>query len=317
MKLSASTLRKLVKGACHFAVNRGYLASYHFTPEQMAYLKKTNDFWYTRSIFSAGVRIEFCTEATEISFEYRVKDYSSPDNTVDVYCDGVAVGVYHIEDGRGKVTFVLPEGEKEVAVYLPTDCHFEIKNFVINGRYKATRGRKSKVLLIGDSISQGYGTGMAGATYVNALQRMLKYEIMNQGIGGFRFDPDILTPIAGYTPDKIMVVLGTNYYNDLSYDYESDVIRFFENLHALYGNRPVLAITPLWRCDEGYDPARMAWCVDIIRRECAKYPNVKVMDGFTAIPHISECFLDTVHPNAYGAYLYAESIARTIRAIRF
>lgn len=317
MKLSASTLKKLVKGACHFSVNRGYLASYHFTPEQMEYLKKTDDFWYTRSTFSAGVRIEFCTEATEISFEYRIKDFSSPDNTVDVYCDGVAVAVYHPEEGRGKVTFVLPEGEKEVAVYLPTDCHFEIKNFTVNGRYKATRGRKTKVLLIGDSISQGYGAGMAGATYVNALQRMVKYEIMNQGIGGFRFNAGIVTKIEGYDPEKIMVVLGTNGHDNPGLDYETEVVRFFEALHTLYGDRPVLAITPLWRCDQWYNSGRMEWCISIIRRECAKYPNVTVMNGFDAIPHIAECFIDDLHPNAYGSYLYAESIARHIRAIRF
>ncbi|MBO5110576.1 MAG: hypothetical protein J6D21_07660 [Clostridia bacterium] len=317
MKLSANTLKKLVKGACHFSINRGYLASYHFTPEQQAYLEKTNEFWYTRSIFSAGVRIEFCSDATEISFEYRIKDYSSPDNTVDVYCDGVAVGVYRPEEGRGKVTFVLPEGDKEVVIYLPTDCHFEVKNFTVNGRYKATRGRKTKALLIGDSISQGYGTGMAGATYVNALQRMVKYEILNQGIGGFRYDAGILIPIEGYRPEKILVVLGTNYHEAKDYDYEADVIKFYETLHTLYGDTPVLSVTPLWRGDNGYDPERMAWCVDIIRRECAKYPNVTVMDGLTAVPHISECFIDDLHPNAYGAHLYAESIARFIRHTRF
>lgn len=318
MKLSATTLKKLVKGACLFHINRGYLSCYHYSSEQLAYLDTTDPFWYVRARFSAGVRIEFTSDATEISFEYRLKDYSSPDNTVDVYCDGVAVGVYRLEDGpRGKVTFVLPAGDKEVAVYLPTDCHFEIKNFTVNGRYKATRGRKTKVLLIGDSISQGYGTFMSSATYVNALQRMVKYEILNQGIGGYRYDAGSVMPIEGFDPEKIIVAMGTNYYNDPTYDYEGEVARFYEKLHQVYGDRPVLSITPLWRGDNGCDMARLSWCAEVIRRECAKYPNVTVLDGFTAVPHIEECFCDSLHPNAYGSLLYAQSVARAIREARF
>ena len=319
VKLSANTLKKLVRGACHFTVNRGYLASYHFSPAQWDYLSTTHDpYWLVRARVSAGVRIEMISDATEISFEYRVTEYSSPDNTVDVYCDGVAVAVYHLEgNGRGKVIFSLPEGEKEINVYLPSDCHFEIKNFTVNGRYKSARQKRAKVLLIGDSISQGYGAFMSGATYVNALQRMTRFEILNQGIGGFRYDPGILTPVDGFDPDKIIVALGTNYYDVPEYDYEGDVIRFYERLHEVYGDRPVLSITPLWRCDDWFNAERHAECIAIVKRECAKYPNVTVMDGYAAVPHIEESFCDKLHPNAYGSLLYAQSIARVIKEIKF
>lgn len=319
MKLSANTLKKLVRGACHFEINRGYLSCYHYTPEQFDYLATTHDpAWLMRAHVSAGVRIEMITGATEISFEYRVTDYGSPDNTVDVYCDGVAIAVYRPEgNGRGKVFFALPEGEKEVSIYLPSDCHFEIKNFTVNDRYKSPRQKRTPVLLIGDSISQGYGTFMSGATYVNVLQRLTRYDILNQGIGGYRYDAGILTPIEGFAPEKIIVALGTNYYDVPEYDYEGDVIRFYERLHEVYGDRPVLSITPLWRCDDGFNAARHAECIAIIKRECAKYPNVTVLDGYTVVPHIEECFCDKLHPNAYGSLLYAQGIARAIKEIRF
>ena len=66
----------------------------------------------------------------------------------------------------------LPEGNKKICIYFPIDVEFEIKNFVIEGRYSKVNKRKEKVLWLGDSITQGYGASVntgVNNSYLNAL----------------------------------------------------------------------------------------------------------------------------------------------------
>lgn len=318
MTFGNKTLKTQIKGACCFEEDGKYLSCFHYSKEQFNYFASSDRGWNMRSHFSCGIRMEFKTDATALSFDYRINDAWSQDNTLDAYCDGFAVAVHRISgDGKGHVDFTLPAGEKMVTVYFPSDCRFEIKSVTINGTYKSVKDKGEKLLIIGDSISQGYGTFMSGATYINALQRRTGYTILNQGIGGYRYDAGSVMPIEGFDPDKILVSLGTNYYDSPNYDYESDVIRFYEKLHEVYGDRPVISVTPYWRCQENFDSDRLNWCIGIIKRECAKYPNISVIEGYSILPHIDEVFCDGLHPNAYGASIIAETLASFMKKIKF
>lgn len=317
MKFGIKTLKKQIKGACHFTEDGGYLSCFHYTPEQLAYFDGKDRGWGMRAHFSSGVRMEFKTDATVLSLDYRAGYVWSKDSYIDVYADGFAVALHHIPgDGKGHAEFALPEGDKLLTVYFPTDCRFEIKNVTVNGSYKTVKEKGKRLLIVGDSITQGYGAFMSGATYVNAMQRRTGYHILSQGIGGYRYDPDGLMPVEGFTPDKILVALGTNYYNVMDYDYESDVIRFYERLHELYGNTPVLSVTPYYIAREDFDVERHAWCIGIIKRECAKYPNITVLDGYTVLPHLAEMFCDGLHPTAYGYSIIAEAVTRGLKELK-
>ena len=70
--------------------------------------------------------------------------------------------------------------------------------------------KNEKVLWLGDSITQGFGPLRSAQTYVSVANRLLNYDIVNQGIGGYIYDKKSLMKMDGYTPDKIIVALGTN-----------------------------------------------------------------------------------------------------------
>lgn len=74
--------------------------------------------------------------------------------------------------------------------------------------------KNEKVLWLGDSITQGYGPLRSSCTYVSVANRILNYDIINQGIGGYIYDKNSLMKMEGYEPDKIIVALGTNQYKD-------------------------------------------------------------------------------------------------------
>ena len=119
----------------------------------------------------------------------------------------------------------------------------------------------------------------------------------------------------GYTPDKIIVVLGTNQYGD---ETMTAVEEYYERLMEIYGNEiPVLCTTPIWRGDnlEGL-PTLERYC-DNIEKIARSYKNVKVVNGMKLVPHMSEYFLDNLHPNCHGCEVYGRRLVEEIRKLDF
>ncbi|MBQ8393731.1 MAG: hypothetical protein IJX51_08225 [Clostridia bacterium] len=318
MKLLVGSIKKLINGACFFKEDKGYLYPYHYSEKQLDHFKERDQFWYTRAKLQTGIKIEFITDAKEISLYYNTPEVYSGDNSIDLYVDDLAMGIHHItRGGKGIANFTLHDGEKKVTLYLPIDVPIGIKCLTVNGKWKSVRARNKKLLAIGDSITQGYGAKISGSSYINSLYRKTDYEMLVQGIGGYRYEKGSVMPIEGFVPDKILVALGTNYHDDLSYDYEKNIEEFYSALNRAYGDIPVISVTPIYRFDPGYNPERLNAVCKKIKAECAKYPNISVIDGWHLVPHIQECFTDCIHPNAYGSELMAQGIFEHMKKIKF
>ncbi len=315
MKLSNKSIMPLVHGVYQTKEEDGYLTFYHYDDAQMEYLK-FNQFFYDRAMFSSSVTLEFETDATEIGFDYKMFLVGSRD-TIDVYANNVPVCITHIKDlaDKGKLTFNLPEGKKKVTVYLPIDLKIGVKNLRIEGKWRNVKKKAPKVLWMGDSITQGYGTFITSETYVNVANRQLGYDILNQGIGGYYFDAPVITPMEGYTPDKIIIAMGTNQHR--AGDREEKTVKYFEALDKVYNGIPTLVLTPIWRCNPGTDMKMLIEMAEITKNVCARYPNIKVIDGFELVPNLPDYFCDALHPNALGGEVYGNNLARKIKELKF
>lgn len=216
-------------------------------------------------------------------------------------------------DKKGTILFDLPEGDKDVIIYMPADALAVIKNFEINADYKpAIKGKR--VLWLGDSITQGYGPLRSAQTYVSVANRLLNYDIINQGIGGYIYDPKVLVEMEGYRPDKIIVALGTNQYGTESM---ADIEEYYEIITKLYKDIPILAITPLWRGDNLEElPTFIQFC-ERLKDIIAKYDVVTMVEGWKMVPHREEYFLDNLHPNQLGAEVYARNLVKEIERLQF
>lgn len=315
MKLSAVSIKKLIKGAFLFPVCQGYVFPKHFSENDIKafeVLEKEYQGWGWRAGFCCGASLELKTDASKIGFKYFVRSASSDANTFDLYVNDKLQSVHTVSgEGKFSVSFDLPEGEKKVTIYFPNDCELGIKDLEFDGGYRAVKSKGKKVLIIGDSITQGYGTFMSGASYVNVLKRKTGFDILPQGIGGLTFKHETLNKPEGFMPDMIIVALGTNYYDIEYYEYEKEAKAFYEKLHGLWGDVPIFDITPLWRNDSvKWD--RFMHCIDVVKSECRKYENITVIDGFDLVPHTDFAFLDKVHPNAWGAELMADALSKII-----
>ena len=313
MVLTNEQLMEIWRGSYTFEETAdGYLLSYQFTKEQMDYFDRTKDFWGERCRYSNGKALCFSTNATELSFEYKLLLVSASMETFELMVDGVLLDMRDAEYAKShsRISFTMPEGRKNVVIYMPCDVMLAIRNVTLNGDcIPAKRGEK--VLWMGDSITQGIGTPYSSCTYVNTANRLLGYDVINQGIGGYRYDKGSLMPMPGYTPDKIVVAFGTNQFTEEQA--VEDARAYYERLHELYGDIPVLCITPLWRTGETVYVEQLRQYGEAIRKVCAAYPNITVVDGWQLVPHLPEYFKDGLHPNALGATVYGLALVEQIR----
>lgn len=326
MKLSNNELQKIYFGAYNFAeTDDGYLQSFQYTAEQIAYFKEAFDFWYERCTASTSKTIEIRTNAKKISFDYKII-WKGSEDSFEAMVDGLITKIYYVKDlkDEGSLNFDLtsslegiynnPDGMRDVVIYLPADATVVIKNFEIDGEYTPSK-KGAKVLWLGDSITQGFGPLRSSQTYVSVANRILNYDIINQGIGGYVYDKKSLLKMEGYKPEKLIVALGTNQYGC---ETMKDIEEYYPRLFELYGKDiPTLVITPLWRGDnmDGI-PTLVKFC-DKLKEILSKYPNIKVVDGFKMVPHLPEYFLDNLHPNALGTEIYGRNLVEKIRELKY
>lgn len=315
-KFDNEELKSIYYGAYSFAETPdGYLQAFQYSAAQMEYFKGAFDFWYDRCMASTAKTLEFVTEATRAAFDYKIVWTGSQDS-FEAAADGLITGIFYLKDLKeeGRLQFTLPEGRKRVTIYLPADATVLIRNFETDAEVSRPE-KKEKVLWLGDSITQGYGPLRSSCTYVSVANRILDYDVINQGIGGYIYDKGSLMKMDGYTPDKIIVALGTNQFGTGSM---KDVEEYYETLTRVYGTSiPVLCVTPLWRGDHPESMDSLVRFCDNVKKIAGQYANVTVVDGFRLVPHLKEYFLDDLHPNCLGTEVYGRNLAEEIRRIGF
>jgi len=315
MKLTSEQLKNIYYGAYRFSETEdGYLQAFQYTERQMRYFKEASEFWYERCTASNAKTLEFCTGATRFSMEYKII-WAGSEDSLELTVDGLITKIFYVKDlqKEGMLSFEIPAGEKKVTVYLPADATMLIRNFEIDAVVFPAE-KNEKVLWMGDSITQGFGPFRSAHTYVSAANRLLNYDIINQGIGGYIYDKNVLMDMEGYDPDKIIISMGTNQYGT---ERMKDIEEYYERLQEVYGNRPVLCITPIWRGDSpDGEPVLNGFCQKL-KEICSKYPHITVVDGFRLVPHLSEYFLDDLHPNALGSEIYGRNLVLAIQEAGF
>ena len=314
--MTNSELKNIWFGAYFFEeTDDGYLQAFQYSKAQMAYFKEAFDFWYDRCMASTAKTLEMRTDARTVSFDYKIIWQGSQDS-FELAVDGLITDIRYVKDlpEEGRLVWTLPEGTKDVVIYLPADATGVLRHCEVDGQFTPAK-KGQKVLWLGDSITQGYGPLRSAMTYVSVANRLLGWDIINQGIGGYIYDKKSLMKMDGYAPDKIVVAMGTNQFGC---ETMTDVEEFYETLIGLYGETiPIMCVTPLWRGDvpDGL-PKLTRFCEDV-KAIAGRYQNVTVVDGFKLVPHLSEYFLDDLHPNALGAEVYGRNLVEEIRRAGF
>ena len=321
MKLTLEQIREITSGALAVTEEGGVFTFHRFTKKQADMYETINDF-RVKVPATSGVRLEFDTDADAFSFDYRIDIASSRRYYYfDVFVDGVMVqhfGHEGIRVAESTLTVKLTEGTHRVAVYLPCLAKAALSNVCVSDGATLTPVCKSRRLLCyGDSITQGYDAKYSSQTYANLLADKLGAEMVDQGIGGEIFRPELIDPEMDFAPDIITVAYGTNDWSGQERARtEENANAFFEKLRRTYPNAKIFAVTPIWRADDDRvtKVGTFAEGVQIVRDAAAAQEGVVIVEGARMVPHLREVMADKyLHPNDYGFKFYANALYEAIK----
>lgn len=335
MKLTLEKLRELSHGAVRVEEKDGKISFYRFTQEQQLFYKNAgNEAIYSKTFAPAGVRLVFKTNSTSLFLKVNVPFITTRSYfSVDVYVNGDMIG--NIDNygnvdksvdytkksypiGNFEKEFKLGDGEKTVAMYLPWSVPLEIEELQLDeNSYAMPIPRDKKILIFGDSITQGYDALHPSKHYSVFLADSLMADGYNKAIGGEKFVPQLADTNEAFFPDYIIVAYGTNDW--ASGDFESftkNCNEFYEILSKKYPLAKIFAITPIWRknYNEQLGRADFFSVSKYIEEVVSKYDNVFFIDGFDFVPHVQNLYGDLIlHPNDEGFAHYANNLYDAIK----
>lgn len=310
-----------VRGAISWKKTKTGLLPTRFTDKQLKIHEVTEN-TRIRSLASSGMRLALRTDAHSLSLQCKVFQGSSK----DLYGFDLVVNGKLQDHREGKVSgtgelsmmFSLQEGDKTVELYFPPLAGIEIQKVETTGHtYISPAFRNGRILVMGDSITQGYIAHYPSMTWPSIIASKLNMDLLNQGIGGDVFRPETLDAELA-RPDMIFVAYGTNDWNtkglsQLLHDAEE----YFRCLHTAYPDTITFVLTPIWRPDqEKAVPSGLPFHTWRATLEgiVQKYDNMKAISGETLFPPLSELFADQeIHPSDLGFRVFADRLLPEIK----
>ena len=329
MRLNFDQICSICLGAVRVKETEDGVRLYRFTEEQEEIYRQTNTDFYKKSFATAGMKLYFETDSRSLFLKVNVTPGSSRTYfSIDVKVNGKSMGYLDnysdvilprdytkIQYPLGEFSkhFELGKGTKKVCIYLPWSVVVEIIELSLeeNAFIKPIKPAK-KLLIFGDSITQGYDALRPSRRYVARLAEALDAEEINKGIGGERFFPALAESRDDFEPDYISVAYGTNDWNILKEeDFKNKCQAFYAALSKHYPKAQIFAITPIWRKD--YMEARafgeFSRVAEDIENIVSSFKNIKCIHGFEFVPQDENYFADLrLHPNDIGFDHYFQNL---------
>lgn len=321
MKADLALIKTITVGAVRIWEWEKGISFSRFTEEEEAG-------WYTcskilgdRSRSLCGIRLDFYTDASEISFML------STGNKVDVWLNGV----YHRtvcfsdvrENGETKVVIPLkdqmgaPYAETRVTLWLPHHGGGSISLLVAEGAtYIRPVEFKHRLLFLGDSITQGWNSDRESMGYADRISRFYDAYAVNCSVGGGYFSTATIAE-NGCKPEAVTVAYGTNDFAKCSSpeEMQGNCAAYLDKVKSLYPNVPIFVITPIPRHDpEERNAGTFEWVRKTIAEE-ASARGMYVIDGFSLFPADEYYFWDRVHPNEAGFAEYALALIPQLQKV--
>ena len=322
----AAYLEQEEEGVCFFRLNR----------QQMAYYLEHNKGYYDKAKTTSGIKLSFKTDSTTLSLDLTLQKVMGRSyGAVEIFVNDERIAEldnFSDKDLTGnfaeraypsvRLTARLPlgEGEKVVKIVFPRLIGIVAHAIELDDGASVVPVKPSKkVLVYGDSITQGFDCLWPTSHYVEYLCKALDGEEFNKAIGGEQHTPHLVERNENFTPDYIVVGYGTNDWRCATVeDFLEKCRSFYEKLAQYYPGVPVIAITPVWRVD--IDAVRelihfgpIHEIEEYIRQITAPYKNVTVVRGFEFIPQDPNMFGDLrLHPNDEGFAYYGKGLLKAL-----
>lgn len=328
MILNYEALNDIAFGIDYLEENNSKYIFSRFSEQERELLNYGRD----NSFATAGVKLDFITDSNNLNIEV-CTEKSNPHGrnfySFDIYKNAKLISQIRNYNKDPKVPYKnysfngrhkyinIGKGIKRITVFFPWSVRGILSKLELDdGSVIKSVGKKRKIIMYGDSITQGYDSAMSSRSYASRLSELLDADIINKGIGGTVFIPEIAGVKRKSPPALIVVAYGTNDWNGAEYEwFKRRCTSFFENLTVNYPKTPILAIAPIWRADSREkrmfgDFSKVAEEIDSVSQ---KNDSIYFIDGIDIIPHNKLYYRDGyLHPNDKGFDFYAEKLFKKI-----
>ena len=337
MKLSLTQLKNITQGAVRVIETEGKVSFHRFTENEESYYKAKDIAngrrFSERCLAAAGIKLSFKTNSKSLKISALVNAATSRSYfSFDVFENDKLIGYldnFNVEElftnyteqefplGIVQKTFNLSNNEKQISIYFPWSVYVEnFEFFLDDGAMIEPICASKKILVYGDSISQGYDAIRPSNRYVAKIANYLGAEELNKAIGGEVFDCKFINYKVDFKPDYVLVAYGTNDWNGAKYDsFKFNAKNFFSTLVLNYPNSIIFVITPIWRKDYRLKKefGKFNEVEKTIQEICSNYEKIKVINGFNLVPHSVKNFADLrLHPNDKGFNYYFKNLKTEI-----
>lgn len=310
MELSYEQIRKYTKGALAFEERDDGLRFYRCTKKQIDAWYAINEVLGQRAKCTTGLRVDFLTDATDVSFE------NCRHGKYELYVDGDFV---RREVRSEEFTFshrIKDEQDGKmhrVTFWLPSHSGGLFRGISLGGGEKTKSPEYGlKLLFLGDSITQGWNSALDTNSFALRMVRHYGADSVNQAVGGGFFAREILDKL-DFDPDVVYTAFGTNDF--IRFRGRPEVFReamegYFDYLSELFPDKPVVAISPIYRFFKNEaDAEEFGVHCDVIIDSVKKHGFI-LADGFEMVPHDISLYDDGLHPIDSGFEIYAENLIK-------
>ena len=314
MKLSFEQIKSITVGAVRIAEEEDGIRFYKCTEKQIEAWDKIHENFGYRARTTTGIRLDFITDSQNIALTVSGGKF-------EIYVDDLLIKQYIAREKTDVALRLLaPLGESKesyrVTVYLPSHCIGVVHEVELDdGATVTTPEYDTKLLFIGDSITQGWNSKYDSLSYAYRTTRFFNAYSIIQGIGGTFYHEDCFDTLP-YSPDTVIVAYGTNDFTRYkTYDeFRSHVSAHLALIANEYAGKNIFVISPIWRKDsEERSMGSFAGARQVVIDE-AENLGLTHINGLSLVPPVEEFFADGhLHPNDEGFSIYAENLIRELK----
>ena len=311
MELSFEQIRSCCAGALTVQQEADGVAFYKMTPAQTQAWCDFSQTLGERSLANTGVCLDFHTDSASLYF------HMAAPAPYEVYVDGRLWQRFpkpYMEENGCKVSLSLTEGQKRIGLVFPSHNAGGARLLSVqleDGASFEPHVFRHKLLILGDSITQGRGSEYDSLSYAWRVTRFFDANSVIQGVGGGFHHHSLFDEQLPWEPDWIIEAYGTNDWGHYKTPeaLEENVSLYLDKLVSRYPDKKIFAISPVWRADAD-TPRSMGThsvCCRILKDQYIRHGCILV-DGAKLIPGLPEFFMDGLHPNEWGHSMLAENL---------
>ena len=320
MKLNFETIKTITRGAVRVWEESGIFNFAKCTEKQVdAWYKFGSDVLGYRAKTTTGIRLDFYTDSKTFSFK------TASGDKFEILVDGmIRERFVRGEDAFIEKTVKLTDpilkdkDEFRVTLVFPSHSVGSLEYVEVDdGAYLKAPEYKTKMLFIGDSITQGHNSKYDSLSYAWRTVQYFDADAVINGIGGAYYMPESFDAI-DFDPDTVILAYGTN--DACKFDYavmKEKTVGYLDLVKEHYGDKNVIVISPIWRARDtgavmGEDFENKRKMVE----DEAQKRGFYVVHGLKLVPPIADFYADKyLHPNDLGFGVYAENLIKEISAI--